>query len=73
MLDSSRSSILRRHSFWVLLKGAMRFHDFGDCEKVTVDCRTLPGQSEEYVLDHVRKALGSDIANDVDHCSLGTQ
>ncbi|CAN0079628.1 unnamed protein product, partial [Ectocarpus sp. 6 AP-2014] len=40
---------------------------------VAVDCRTLPGQSEEYVLDHVRKALGSDIASDVDHCSIGAQ
>lgn len=38
--------------------------------QVTVDCRTLPGQDEEYVLDQVRRALRSDIADDQEHCSL---
>ncbi|CAN0126031.1 unnamed protein product, partial [Scytosiphon promiscuus] len=37
---------------------------------VTLDCRTLPEQDEDYVLEHVRKALGSDIAGEEAHCSL---
>lgn len=37
--------------------------------QVTVDCRSLPGQSEEYVLTHLRKALGAT-CDDTEHCSL---
>ncbi|CAM9421829.1 unnamed protein product, partial [Sphacelaria rigidula] len=37
---------------------------------VTVDCRTLPGQDEAYVLEHVRRALGPTICGDTEHCSI---
>ncbi|CAN0330849.1 unnamed protein product [Pylaiella littoralis] len=37
---------------------------------VIVDCRTLPGQGEEYVLEHVRRALGSYTSEDDEHCSI---
>lgn len=39
-------------------------------DQLTVDCRSLPGQSEECVLEHVRKALGTAISDDMDHCSV---
>ena len=39
-------------------------------KQVTVDCRTLPGQDEAYVLDHVRRALGPAICGDTEHCSI---
>ena len=35
-----------------------------------MDCRTLPGQDEEYVLAQVRRALRPDIAGDKDHCNI---
>ncbi|CAM9555943.1 unnamed protein product [Ascophyllum nodosum] len=37
---------------------------------VTVDCRTLPGQDERYILDHLKSALGPKISDDCDHCSF---
>ncbi|CAN0036822.1 unnamed protein product [Laminaria digitata] len=41
--------------------------------KVCVDCRSLPGQSEEYILEHVRRALGPAIFDDAEHCSVRTR
>lgn len=54
------------------------FHNIGrmllpGLRQVTVDCRTLPGQDEDYVLDHVRRALGPTIADDHDHCLLSVK
>lgn len=50
-----------------------RFMLLSKLQQVTLDCRTLPGQDEEYVLEQVRRALGPVIADDQDHCSLSVK
>ncbi|CAM9911892.1 unnamed protein product, partial [Hapterophycus canaliculatus] len=52
------------------LDGAVKDNVVPGICTVTLDCRTLPGQGEDYVLEHVRRALGSDIVGDEAHCSL---
>lgn len=55
------------------LTGAVKDNVVPGVCTVTVDCRTLPGQDEEYVLEHVRQALGPVIADDHEHCSLAVK
>eukprot|EP00903_Cladosiphon_okamuranus_P015751 g14537.t1 len=55
------------------LAGAVKSNVVPGVCTVTVDCRTLPGQDEAYVLEHVRRALGPAIADDHDHCNLSVK
>lgn len=55
------------------LDGAVKDNVVPGVCTVCVDCRSLPGQSEEYILEHIKRALGPAIADDAQHCTVRTK
>jgi acetylornithine deacetylase/succinyl-diaminopimelate desuccinylase-like protein len=48
-----------------MVEGGVKINVIPADAHISLDIRTLPGQDEDYVRTHLKKALGSNLANDV--------